>query len=484
MRRLTRRAFLAGVSLATLGIGLLEQATGGGAVAAGPGEAATGLQRALPARGRTAVDGNETGFAGTVRDLLTGEPVPDAVVCGDEGDVCTRTDPAGTYRLGLGPGAHVLTATAPGYAAEALSYQVASPGRDTRTHFRLLRLNLTPAEEEIAYERLGLQVDAPLPAPSELLLPQVEATGITLPATITVRHESAPGVYTDTVVPLEDYVKGVVPNEVPYTWPAETLKAQAVAARSYGVVSYLANGYVWDDTRSQVYNPANRRTQTDAAVDATRTAVATYQGALAWTFFFGRCNAVTTRDSEKALNWSHCAVAPWNYVAYCRARPCGGHSPYDNGCTNEAAGYYGHGVGMCQWGAYARANEGLDYLAILQRYYTNVVVQGLMPTPLAPANGALVLASGTVGLQWQGTASQYLAELRNGSGTIIATRDWSTATSWTVGPLGVGVFDWHVAARYGSDPTAFYCSWQRLNSVDHIYRLRFPFIPNNASIGG
>ncbi|HRP08500.1 MAG TPA: hypothetical protein PLL69_08430, partial [Gemmatimonadales bacterium] len=33
---------------------------------------------------------------------------------------------------------------------------------------------------------------------------------------------------------------------------------------------------------------------------------------------------------------------------------------------------YGHGVGMCQWGAIARARAGQDYIEILMSYYPGV----------------------------------------------------------------------------------------------------------------
>jgi SpoIID/LytB domain protein len=55
---------------------------------------------------------------------------------------------------------------------------------------------------------------------------------------------------------LDMYLRGVVPAEMPASWPVEALKAQAIAARSYaarrlrpGVSTYD----VFDDTRSQVY---------------------------------------------------------------------------------------------------------------------------------------------------------------------------------------------------------------------------------------
>ena len=44
------------------------------------------------------------------------------------------------------------------------------------------------------------------------------------------------------VLPLESYLDGVVAGEVPHSWPAEALKAQAVAARSYALASALKGG--------------------------------------------------------------------------------------------------------------------------------------------------------------------------------------------------------------------------------------------------
>ena len=57
-------------------------------------------------------------------------------------------------------------------------------------------------------------------------------------------------------VELDTYLRGVVPMEMPPSWPAEALKAQAVAARSYAVRRlHPGSGSfdVYDDTRSQVY---------------------------------------------------------------------------------------------------------------------------------------------------------------------------------------------------------------------------------------
>ena len=54
---------------------------------------------------------------------------------------------------------------------------------------------------------------------------------------------------------VNQYVKGVIPNESPASWPMAALKAQAVAARSYGLsVQVGGNGFdLYDNTSSQVY---------------------------------------------------------------------------------------------------------------------------------------------------------------------------------------------------------------------------------------
>lgn len=90
-------------------------------------------------------------------------------------------------------------------------------------------------------------------------------------------------------VALEAYLYGVVPDEVPDSWPAEALKAQAVAARSYAMATRKTGGSfdLYADTRSQVYGGVNAETfPTTAAVDATVGQVLNYRGQPAVTYFF------------------------------------------------------------------------------------------------------------------------------------------------------------------------------------------------------
>ncbi|MFL5775664.1 MAG: SpoIID/LytB domain-containing protein [Chloroflexota bacterium] len=79
------------------------------------------------------------------------------------------------------------------------------------------------------------------------------------------------------VVGLDSYLRGVVPVEMPPSWPTEALRAQAIAARSYAVyrVHPSAGTFdVYDDTRSQVY----RGVEAEAA--AGNAAIAATPGAL------------------------------------------------------------------------------------------------------------------------------------------------------------------------------------------------------------
>ena len=103
-------------------------------------------------------------------------------------------------------------------------------------------------------------------------------------------------------LPLESYALGVVPREVPSTWPAEALKAQAVAARSYALATRKTSGDfdVYADVRSQVYGGVDAETEaTNAAVQATAREVVTYQGKVATTYFFSTSGG-KTRDVADA----------------------------------------------------------------------------------------------------------------------------------------------------------------------------------------
>lgn len=100
---------------------------------------------------------------------------------------------------------------------------------------------------------------------------------------------------------LEQYVKGVMPNEVPPSWPTEELKAQAVAVRSIALTGDVGgNGFdLYSDTRSQVYEGLESEyDRTNDAVAATRGQVVTYKGDVAQTLY----SACSGGHTESAVN--------------------------------------------------------------------------------------------------------------------------------------------------------------------------------------
>ena len=98
------------------------------------------------------------------------------------------------------------------------------------------------------------------------------------------------------VVPLESYLLGVVPGEMPKDWPLEALKAQAVAARTYAIGN-LIKGKPYDlysDWRSQMYyGVEHEATGTTQAVRDTKGKVVTYEGKVAQVFYFSSSGGKT-----------------------------------------------------------------------------------------------------------------------------------------------------------------------------------------------
>jgi stage II sporulation protein D len=102
------------------------------------------------------------------------------------------------------------------------------------------------------------------------------------------------------MVGLEQYLYGVVPSEMPYTWAPEALKAQAVAARSYALATRRTGAFdLYPDTRSQVYlGIEHEKPSTNAAVNATAGQVVLYDGEVAKTFFFSSSGGRTASAED------------------------------------------------------------------------------------------------------------------------------------------------------------------------------------------
>ena len=102
-------------------------------------------------------------------------------------------------------------------------------------------------------------------------------------------------------VPLEAYLFGVVPSEMPHDWLPEALKAQAVAARSYALAVRRTGSWfdLYPDTRSQVYRGiAGEWPSSTAAVQETAGEVVTYAGRVVKTYFFSSSGGRTASAPE------------------------------------------------------------------------------------------------------------------------------------------------------------------------------------------
>ncbi|MFI6325045.1 SpoIID/LytB domain-containing protein [Nonomuraea sp. NPDC050556] len=156
-----------------------------------------------------------------------------------------------------------------------------------------------------------------------------------LPTTILVYRKSLDRVER---VEFKTYVKNVLPNEWVSTWPAESLKAGAMAVKNFGWYWALHSNKktssgqcfdVYDHTSSQVYKPGSATAATSAAVDAT------------W-------GARLTR-SGKIFRAQYCA-------------------------TTTACRDWTDGDWMSQNGSRDKARAGWSYGRILQNYYTGIAL--------------------------------------------------------------------------------------------------------------
>jgi stage II sporulation protein D len=110
-----------------------------------------------------------------------------------------------------------------------------------------------------------------------------------------VARATATGTLVLNRVGIEDYVRGIVANEVSPSWPIHAVRAQAVAARSYALATRGSGPFDhYDDSRSQVYGGvASETAATDAAVRATASEVVRHAGQTAITYFFSSSGGET-----------------------------------------------------------------------------------------------------------------------------------------------------------------------------------------------
>lgn len=259
-------------------------------------------------------------------------------------------------------------------------------------------------------------------------------------ATLTVINE----------IDVEAYLRGVLPNEVPSRWPAEALKAQAVAARTYALFDELKefdkDFSLRPTVRSQVYGgETDAVPSTNKAIQETSGEILMYEGHIFRAYFHASCGGhtypadrvwdvqphpsltgvacafckkadayfwkakYTASELTEQLNAAGHAVgvlqelAPVNRDRWGRAEQMRIHHSHGSNLVSgndfrlaigstrfrsmqvdvdrRAGNFhfsgrgYGHGVGLCQWGARQQAEEGKTYQEILAFYYPGAKVE-------------------------------------------------------------------------------------------------------------
>jgi len=251
---------------------------------------------------------------------------------------------------------------------------------------------------------------------------------------------------------VDDYLKGVLPREVGVQWPLESLRAQAVASRTY-LASHLnkhsSEGFdLCSDVHCQVYGGmAKEHPATNQAVDDTYEEILVYQGKPIAAYFHSNCGGSTEQvgfvwglKNEDYLPRRKCGFGPgdprYNWTTtlhddqilsalrkstkvrgdrlravYIKKKSPSGRAQTVTVTTDEGAfdlsgnefrialnpevirstlwlrlsrksGAYvfkgrgwGHGVGMCQWGAKGQGAKGRGYVEILKFYYPHARLQ-------------------------------------------------------------------------------------------------------------
>lgn len=165
-------------------------------------------------------------------------------------------------------------------------------------------------------------------------------------------------------VDIEDYLRGVVPSEMPSSWCYEAHKAQAIAARSYALANLgkrAGHGYDLKDTpEDQAYGGASAESsRTNDAVAETKGIVLIYDLKIIPAYYSASAGGQT----------ASCAAVWTKNLPYLQSVPS-----FDENIKKN-----GHGVGMSQHGANNLAKKGYNSYQILQYFYKGVQFARINP---------------------------------------------------------------------------------------------------------
>lgn len=207
---------------------------------------------------------------------------------------------------------------------------------------------------------------------------------------------------------LEQYLYGVVGNEISYKAPYEAIKAQAIAARTYAMNKMMNNNkdfHVYDDYRSQVYK--GKKSENDIikkAVDDTKGQIMIYDNNPIEAYFHSSSGHKTQSAKNafgKEVEYLQSVEDFSSDKLWTVKVKKSVYNKHKNNLNNlrKAVGYskmkstnilstkstdthviingigYGHGVGMSQMGAMYLSENGYNYDDILKHYYTGIEIK-------------------------------------------------------------------------------------------------------------
>jgi peptidoglycan hydrolase-like amidase len=192
-----------------------------------------------------------------------------------------------------------------------------------------------------------------------------------VPATIRVGYNcSGTSCSTVQVMSLETYVRRGLDDEWVSSWHGESLRAGAVAYRSYGayrVAHPLSSNY---DICSNAYcqvNESDTYTATEAAAIDTAGVILSQDGT---TIFFAEYSSENNSwdNPNDGLSCTNTDLSCGNGR---NGSPAAGW-PCLTDSVGTGYGCFGHGKGMSQWGTQRwAANNGKDWKWIVNHYYNN-----------------------------------------------------------------------------------------------------------------
>lgn len=301
---------------------------------------------------------------------------------------------------------------------------------------------------------------------------------VAVPASIRVGSNCPSGRTTCTVFTvysMDTYVRFGLDDEWIASWNANSLKAGAIAFRSYGAYHVYhpinaANYDICNTTSCQVCDPTDSATSTNNAAIQTTGSIVT--------------NAASTdvlfSEYSAENNLGGC---PDGFTGNNGTWPCLS-DPVDAGQA-----FFGHGRGMCQWGSQRWSiNQGKDFVWIVNHYYNangnpaglrNGIFQMGPDTLLPPPNltepgnqtaPGITISSLTPTFQWEPVSgadgySLYVSKFNGSTYDLVFNSETAvaqpiTGTNFTL-PAGIlvadGQYRWnmsaHIPAGYGTANT-------------------------------